>query len=128
MVSGRSSGSVTELNVRGLLDPRRGLCNTCSVEVLRGANDCSFPSIIIDALPGPRACRGARARQVVRQVVCVPDSVGVDVVRRGNRPIRLPLSSIGGSGCGTTHYGAEDRGDAGGKRKEANSYSCVIRT
>ena len=123
MVSGRSCGSVTELNVRGLLDPRRGLCNTCSVEVLRGANDGSFPAIIIDALPRPRARRGARARRVVRE----PDSVGVDVVRRGNRPIRLPLSSIGGSGCGTTH-GAEDRGDAGGKRKEVNSYSCIIRT
>ena len=124
MVSGRSSGSVTELSVRGLLDPRRGLCNTCSVEVLRGANDCSFPSIIIDALSGPRACRGACARQVV----CVPNYVGVDMVHRGNRPIRLPLSSIGGSGCGTTTHGAEDRGDAGGKRKEANTYSCIIRT
>ena len=124
MVSGRSSGSVTELNVRGLLDPRRGLCNTCSVEVLSGANVGSFPSIIIDALPRPRARRGARARRVVR----VPDSVGVDVVCRGNRPNRLPLSSIGGSGCGTTSHGAEDRGDGGGKRKEANSYSCVIRT
>jgi hypothetical protein len=40
-------------------------------------------------------------------------------------PIRLPLSN-GESGCGT--HGAEDRGDAGGKHKEVNFYSCIGRT
>ena len=40
-------------------------------------------------------------------------------------PIRLPLS-IDGSGCGT--HGAEERDDARGGRKEANSYSCISRT
>ena len=39
-------------------------------------------------------------------------------------PIRLHTLSIDGSGCGMTR-GAEDKGDAGGKRNKANSYSCI---